>query len=220
MRVLLVEDDKMIGESLQFALRKSGYSIDWAEDGETAALSLQNQDYDLLLLDLGLPRFSGIELLERLRAKKNAVPVLILTARDSIDDRVRGLDAGADDYLIKPFALEELEARIRVLLRRRAGRAEAEIAHGALRINPATHQLNYKNKQFILSAKEFALLSALLEKPGAVQSRAQLEERLYGWNEEVESNAVEVHIHNLRKKLGNEIIRNIRGVGYVIGDAA
>lgn len=210
----------MIGESLQYALKKDGYSVDWTTDGDTATLSLKTQDYDLVLLDLGLPKASGIDVLKKLRGRKDNVPVLILTARDSIDDRVLGLDSGADDYLIKPFALEELEARIRVLLRRKVGRAEAEIVHGVLRINPATHQLNYKNKQFVLSAKEFALLSALLEKPGAVQSRAQLEERLYGWNEEVESNAVEVHIHNLRKKLGNEIIRNIRGVGYVIGDAA
>ncbi len=220
MRILLVEDDIMIGESLHQALKDDGYSVDWAQDGEVAYISLQSHAYDLLLLDLGLPRLSGIEVLRRLRTRGDDLPVLILTARDSVDDKVLGLDSGADDYLVKPFALKEVEARIRTLLRRRAGRVQPVMAHGGLRIDPATHRLDYGDKQIVLSAKEFSLMRALLEKPGAIYSRAQLEERLYGWNEEVESNAVEVNIHNLRKKLGSDVIRNIRGVGYTIGECA
>lgn len=218
MRILLAEDDPMIGESLQLALRKGGYTVDLVQDGVSATLSLKNHNYDMLLLDIGLPEKSGMEVLKELRRRQDATLVIILTARDALEDRVTGLDSGADDYLIKPFALEELEARIRVLLRRKAGRAETQISYGALRIDPKTHQVHFKEKNHLLSAKEFALLHALVEKPELIQSRAQLEERLYGWNEEVESNAVEVHIHHLRKKLGNDVIRNIRGVGYVIGE--
>ena len=180
MRLLLVEDDKMIGESLRQALKGDGYAVDWVEDGETATLSLDTQSYDLLLLDLGLPKQSGIDVLKNLRKRKNSLPVLILTARDSVDDRVIGLDSGADDYLIKPFELKELEARIRALLRRKAGRAEPLLTHGSLSLNPATLELSYNKKTIILSAREFALMQSLLEKPGRILSRAQLEERLSG----------------------------------------
>ena len=216
MRLLLVEDDPMIGESVRLGLRQDGFAVDWARDGRDAELALDTEPYDLLLLDLGLPGKSGLDLLKGLRRRGNGIPVLILTARDAVADRVRGLDAGADDYLVKPFDLEEMAARIRALLRRRAGRSQPLIVHGALTLNPVTHEAACRGKPLLLSAREFALLEALLEKPGAVLSRARLEERLYGWDEEVESNAVEVHIHNLRKKLGPEIIRTVRGVGYMV----
>lgn len=218
MRLLLAEDDIMIGESLVTALQKSGYTVNWVQDGDTANLACQVEQYDLLLLDLGLPRISGFEVLAGLRKQNNPVPVLILSARDDVNDRVLGLDSGADDYLVKPFEFKELEARIRALLRRKAGRSQSLLTHGALCIDPSTHQLTYKGNVIVLSAKEYALLAALIDVPGAILSRGQLEEKLYGWNEEVESNAVEVHIYNLRKKLGTHIIRNIRGVGYILGD--
>ncbi|MCL5965899.1 MAG: response regulator transcription factor [Deltaproteobacteria bacterium] len=216
MRLLLVEDDPMIGESVRHGLRQDGFAVDWARDGKDAELALDTEPYDLLLLDLGLPGKSGLDLLKGLRRRGNGIPVLILTARDAVADRVRGLDAGADDYLVKPFDLEEMAARIRALLRRRAGRAQPLIVYGALTLDPVTHEAACRGNPLLLSAREFALLQALLEKPGAVLSRARLEERLYGWDEEVESNAVEVHIHNLRKKLGAEIIRTVRGVGYMV----
>lgn len=218
MRLLLAEDDIMIGESLVTALQKSGYVVNWVQDGDMANLAFQLEQYDLVLLDLGLPRISGFEVLARLRKDNNPVPVLILSARNEVNDRVLGLDSGADDYLVKPFEFKELEARIRVLLRRKAGRSHSLITHGTLCIEPSTHQVTYNGNAIVLSAKEYALLVALIDVPGAILSRAQLEEKLYGWNEEIESNAVEVHIYNLRKKLGTQIIRNIRGVGYMIGD--
>lgn len=220
MRILLVEDDKMIGEGLQKALRQSHYAVDWAQDGETADMSLRDEKYDLVVLDLGLPLKSGPVLLKELRARKDDTPVLILTARDSIADRVQGLDLGADDYMLKPFALEELEARIRVLLRRKAGQSSPVLTYGGLELDMAAKKLTYAGKTMTLSAREYALIYALLERPGAVLSRAQLESALYGWNEEVASNAVEVHIHQLRKKLGSGIIKNIRNVGYTIEDAS
>ncbi|OYV98843.1 MAG: DNA-binding response regulator [Deltaproteobacteria bacterium 37-65-8] len=215
MRLLLVEDDPLIGESIRKGLRKDGATVDWVRDGEEAETALKTEPYSLVLLDLGLPEKSGLEVLRDLRRRGDTVPVLILTARDAVADRVRGLDAGADDYLVKPFDLDELTARIRALLRRRAGRAQPLIVHGGLTLNPATHEAAYKGKELSLSAREFELLLTLLETPGAVLSRAKMEERLYGWGEEVESNAVEVHIHNLRKKLGREFIRTVRGVGYM-----
>ena len=219
MRLLLVEDDSMIGESVRLGLRQDGFVVDWVQDGKTAELALGNEPYALLLLDLGLPKKSGLEVLKHLRSRGNSLPVLILTARDAIADRVHGLDAGADDYLVKPFDLDELAARIRALLRRRSGRGESELLCGDLTLNPATHQVFLGTKEILLSAKEFAVLHALVDRPGAVLSRVQLEQHLYGWNEEIESNAVEVHIHNLRKKLGSELIRNVRGVGYVVEKA-
>jgi two-component system, OmpR family, response regulator QseB len=216
MRLLLVEDDPMIGKSVQQGLRQDGYTVDWVLDGQAAELALENGVYDLALLDLGLPRKAGLEVLENLRRRKNRIPVLILTARDSVADRVKGLDTGADDYLVKPFDLDELAARVRALLRRQAGRAEPLIEHGGLAMNPASHEVTLEGAPVSLSAREFALLQALLERPGVPLSRAQLEERLYGWDEEIESNAVEVYIHALRRKLGPQWIRNVRGVGYLI----
>jgi len=216
MRLLLAEDDQMIGESVQRGLRQDGYAVDWVRDGVAAEHALADHDYDVVLLDLGLPRKDGIRFLEDLRRRQNRVPVLILTARDAVSDRVQGLDAGADDYLVKPFDFDELSARIRALIRRQAGRAEPEILIGDLRANLASHEVFLADIQVALSAREFSLLRALLEQPGVPLSRAQLEERIYGWDEEVESNAVEVYIHSLRRKLGPEWIRNLRGVGYLI----
>ena len=218
MRVLLVEDDPMIGESVGKGLRSDGFTVDWVQDGRRAELALENEVYNLVLLDLGLPRKDGLELLQDLRRRGHTLPVLIITARDAVPDRVRGLDSGADDYLVKPFDLAELLARMRALLRRQGGRATGPIELGALSLDPATHEVHYRGQPVNLSAREFALLHALLEEPGKVLSREQLEDRLYGWGEEVESNAVEVHIHNLRRKLEAGVIRNVRGVGYRIGE--
>ena len=216
MRLLLVEDDTMIGESVRLGLRQDGFVVDWVRDGKAAELALSNEDYALLLLDLGLPKKGGLDVLKTLRKNANSIPILVLTARDAIADRVQGLDAGADDYLVKPFDLDELAARIRALLRRHSGRNETELRCGDLILNPATHQVFQGAKEISLSAKEFSVLHALIDRPGAVLSRVQLEQHLYGWDEEVESNSIEVHIHNLRKKLGSELIRNVRGVGYVV----
>ena len=219
MRLLLVEDDEMIAAAMQDGLRQGGYSVDWARDGREAELALAGTPYDLLLLDLGLPRKSGLEVLRAVRAQGDSVPVLIVTARDAISDRVEGLDAGADDYLVKPFDLDELSARVRALLRRRAGRAEPLLRHRSLTLNPATHEVTLEGKPLALSGREFALLQALLERPGALLSRSQLEEKVYGWGEEVESNTIEVYIHSLRRKLGPGFIRTVRGVGYGIAEA-
>ena len=216
MRILLVEDDAMIGESLRLALRSSGYVVNWVQDAETAMHCVTTEAYDLLLLDVGLPKQSGIELLQGVRRAKMTMPVLMITARDSIHDRVAGLDAGADDYLVKPFALPELEARIRALARRNHAQADPLMMYGNHTLNPMTKELTYGTKTLVLSAREYALMYALLEKPGAMLSRAQLEERLYGWGDEIGSNAVEVLIHQLRKKWGSDLIRNSRGVGYSV----
>lgn len=216
MRLLLVEDDVMIGESVSHGLRQDGFTVDWARDGRAAELALGNKVYDLLLLDLGLPKKDGLALLQTIRRAGNRIPVLIVTARDAVCDRVRGLDAGADDYLVKPFDLDELAARIRALLRRQSGRTETVIKVGTLDLNPATHEVIVQGKPVMLSAREFALLEAFVDRPGSVFSVAQLEEKLYGWGEEVESNTVEVYIHGLRKKLGHNFIKNVRGVGYMV----
>ena len=216
MRVLLVEDDPMIGKSVQQGLRQDGHTADWLRDGQQAELALATTPYDILLLDLGLPGRSGLDVLTRLRRSANSIPVLVITARDAIADRIRGLDAGADDYLVKPFDLDELSARMRAVQRRHAGRAEPVIENGPLRMNPATHEVTLNGTPVTLSAREFALLQALLEQPGVPLSRARLEEKLYGWGDEIESNAVEVYIHSLRRKLGAEQIKNIRGVGYLV----
>ena len=221
MRLLLVEDDPMIGEDLQKALKKTGFAVNWVQDGETATISLEDETYDLIILDLGLPGESGLDVLGKFRKKGNATPVLILTARDSVSDKVKGLDSGADDYLLKPFALEELEARIRSLMRRQSGQAGNEdgfLRHGNIAVNPKTHEIFLSDKKIALSAREFSLVHALIKTPNAVLSKAQLEENLYGWNEEVASNTVEVHIHQIRKKLGTNFIKNIRNIGYTLGD--
>jgi len=218
MRVLLVEDDPMIGESLRKGLRLEGFTVDWVQDGHGAELALETTDYALVLLDLGLPKKDGLSVLRGWRARDVATPVLILTARDAVPDRVAGLDSGADDYLVKPFDLSELLARMRALLRRQAGRARGWVEIGALRLDPVAHTVEYQGKPVALSAREFALLQALVDSPRAVLSREQLEERLYGWGEEVESNAIEVHVHNLRRKLSQQVIRTVRGVGYRLGE--
>lgn len=216
MRLLLVEDDELLGDGLRIGLKQSGYTIEWLKDGVSAEQALQHEHFDLVVLDLGLPRLSGLEVLKNLRKSGNTVPVLILTAQDSVEDRVQGLDFGGDDYLVKPFDLDELCARLRALQRRYSGRAEPLIQHGDLIVNPAAHKVSLADKEINLSTSEFALLQYLLENKGRVIPRARLEEMLYGWQGEVESNALEVFIHHLRKKLGRDLIRTVRGVGYVI----
>ncbi len=216
MRLLLVEDDRMLGASLQAGLRQQGWAVDWVRDGEAAEEALRGEPYDVVLLDLGLPRKGGLEVLRGLRRRGVPVPVLIVTAQDAVPDRVAGLDAGADDYLVKPFDLDEVAARVRALHRRSGGRADPRLEVGSLSMDPAAHEVTLGGAPVPLSAREFALLQALLERPGRPLSRAQLEERLYGWGEEVESNAVEVHVHALRKKLGAGWIRTLRGVGYMV----
>ncbi|MGZ5129686.1 MAG: response regulator [Caldimonas sp.] len=226
MRLLLVEDDRMIGEGLQRALRLEGYAVDWVRDAAAADGTLASERFDLVLLDLGLPPGAGpgdrpadgLAVLRAARARHDATPVIVLTARDARGDRVAGLDAGADDYLVKPFELDELNARIRAVLRRHAGRAEPLLAVGAVSLDPATRRVTKDGTPVALSAREFAVLEALMAKPGAVLSRSQLEDRLYGWGEEIESNAVSVYIHQLRRKLGAEFIGNVRGVGYFVND--
>ncbi|MEO8717812.1 MAG: response regulator transcription factor [Burkholderiales bacterium] len=214
MRLLLVEDDAMIGESLEEGLRAENYAVDWVRDGAAATLAIANGVYDLVLLDLGLPRKEGLEVLADYRKSGGGAPVIVITARDATSDRVRGLDAGADDYLVKPFEFEELFARMRALLRRGAGRADPELRFAGLTLNPATREASIEGRTLGLTAREFALLQALMRRPGEVVSRAALEEQLYGWNEEIASNTVEVHIHALRRKIGAGLIRNVRGVGY------
>ncbi|MET0265663.1 MAG: response regulator transcription factor [Duganella sp.] len=216
MRLLLVEDDIMIGEVVLDLLRAEHYAVDWVKDGDMADTALQTQTYDLVLLDLGLPRKDGLEVLRSMRARKELTPVLIATARDAKEQRITGLDAGADDYVLKPYDLDELLARIRALLRRSAGRAEPVFEHGGVSVNPQTREVLADGKQVNLSAREWAVLEALIARPGIVLSRHQLEEKLYSWKDEVNSNAVEVYIHGLRKKLGAELIQNVRGLGYMV----
>ncbi len=216
MRLLVVEDDAMIGNSIRSGLRQEGYTVDWVRDGAAAELATATTTYDAILLDLGLPGKSGLDLLAHWRRQHNAVPVLIITARDSVADRVQGLDSGADDYLVKPFDLDELAARLRALLRRRSGRATPVIENGPLTLDPASHEVRLDGAAINLSAREFGVLHALLENPGVPLSRSQIEDRLYGWEQEIGSNAVEVHIHALRRKLGSDWIRNVRGVGYMV----
>lgn len=214
MKILLIEDDPMIGESLSQFLKNEGYAVNWCQNGASGSQAIEAEAYALILLDLGLPDISGLDVLKKLRSMKVITPVLILTARDAIDDRVAGLNAGADDYLVKPFAIVELEARVRALLRRSTGHTGSELSNGEILLDTVTKVLHFQGQSFTLAAREYAVIYALLETPGKVWSRAQLEERIYGWQEEVESNAVEFHIHQLRKKLGTESIINIRGMGY------
>ncbi|MFA6312433.1 MAG: response regulator [Sterolibacterium sp.] len=216
MRVLLVEDDPQLGDGLAAGLRQSGFAVDWLKDGVGADLALKTEKFDLVVLDLGLPRLSGMELLRRLRARKETLPVLILTARDAVADKIAGLDAGADDYLVKPIDLDELAARLRALTRRSGGRAAPKLVHGTLELDLATHQVSLAGQSVDLGTREFAILHALLENAGHVMTRAQLESSIYGWTDEPDSNAVEVHIHHLRRKLGADLIKTLRGVGYLI----
>ena len=216
MRLLLVEDDPMIGEAVRDLLRAEGYAVDWANDGDMADAALATQAYDLVLLDLGLPRRDGLAVLRDLRARKDRTPVLIATARDGVAQRVQGLDAGADDYVLKPYDLEELLARIRALLRRAAGRAEPVYEHQGVSVTPATREVLVQGRPVSLSAREWAVLEALIARPGTVLSRQQLEDKLYGWGGEISSNAVEVYVHGLRKKLGAHLVLNVRGLGYMV----
>ena len=220
MRLLLVEDDSMIGAAAQQGLRHEGHTVDWVRDGREAEAAGTAGAYDLVLLDLGLPRRDGLSILKAWRSRGLETPVLIITARDAVSDRVAGLDAGADDYLVKPFDLDELSARVRAVLRRRAGRTAAVVRVGELEVDTAARRVRFRGREVALSAREYALLEALADRPGAYLSRAQLEERLYGWDEEIASNAVEVHIHGLRRKLDPELIRNVRGLGYTLAGGA
>jgi len=216
MRILLAEDDPQLGDGLMVGLRQAGHAVDWVRDGQVADHALQSESFDLLVLDLGLPRRDGLDVLRRLRTRGQALPVLILTARDATGDKIAGLDAGADDYLVKPVDLDELAARVRALARRAAGHAEATLRVGALSIDPAARQATLDDAPVELAAREFSLLLMLAENAGRVMSRAQLESSLYGWRDEPDSNALEVHIHHLRKKLGSERIRTLRGIGYMM----
>ncbi len=216
MRLLLVEDDAMIGEAVLDALRAEHYAVDWVRDGAMADTALQSETYDLVLLDLGLPKRDGLDVLRALRKRHSAVPVLVATARDAVGDRIAGLDAGADDYVVKPYDTDELLARIRALIRRSAGHGEPVFSHKGVTLNPATREAAVNGGAVSLSAREWAVLEPMLARPGVVFSRAQLEEKLYGWKDDISSNAVEVFIHGLRKKLGSELIQTVRGLGYVV----
>ncbi|MBU6467867.1 MAG: winged helix-turn-helix domain-containing protein [Betaproteobacteria bacterium] len=216
MKILLVEDDSILGDGIRAGLKQAGYVTDWVTDGNAADLALKTGIYEAMILDLNLPKKSGLEVLAECRARKNPIPVLILTARDTLSDKIKGLDSGADDYLIKPFDLDELLARIRALVRRSSGQSSPIIQRGNLTLDPAAHSVTLDQQTVAISAKEFNILEQLLLNQGRVFSREQLEEKLYGWDDEIESNSVEVHIHHLRKKLGNDLIRTIRGIGYVI----
>lgn len=216
MRVLLVEDDRMIGDVVSQSLKDASYAVDWVRDGQAALDTLAAQVYDVVLLDLGLPKKDGMEVLRDIRDKNNPVPVLVITARDTLDDRIRGLDKGADDYILKPFEMAELLARMRAVVRRKGGVAGPVLTNGAIALDPATREVDLNGVAVALSGREFSLLMALMVRPGAILSRSDLEDRIYGWNEEVDSNAVEFIIHALRKKLGAEVIKNVRGMGWMV----
>jgi two-component system, OmpR family, response regulator QseB len=218
MKVLLIEDDTMVGRAIEEGLRRAGFAVDWVRDGVGGAASLADHNYDLAVLDLGLPGRDGLAVLQNLRQRGQRLPVLVVTARDALRDRVAGLEAGADDYLLKPFDLEELVVRVRALLRRAAGNAQLVLTAGALTLDPVRKLVALEGALVELSAREFAVLEALMQRPGAVLSRKELEDTIYGWGEEVASNAIEVHLHNLRRKIGSQRIRNVRGVGYRISD--
>jgi DNA-binding response OmpR family regulator len=219
MRILLIEDDPLLGDGLATGLRQSGFAVDWLKDGESALAALQAETFDLAVLDLGLPKLSGMDMLKRLRSRGNAMPVVILTARDGTTDKIDGLDSGADDYLVKPVGIDELAARIRALLRRSMGRAQPVLSHGGVTLDPAARRVEVKGKPVEISAREFAVLHALLSNAGRVMTRGQLEQSIYGWSEEPDSNALEVHIHHLRRKFGADFIKTLRGVGYTIPKA-
>ena len=219
MRLLLVEDDTMIGQAVLALLRAGGYVVDWVQDGAQADAALRGHHYDLVLLDLGLPQMDGLQVLRQLRARRDAIPVLVATARDAVRDRIAGLDAGADDYVIKPYDMDELLARIRALTRRATGQLEPVYEHGGIMLNPRLREASVHGQPVQLSGREWAVLDALLARPGSTLSRQQLEDKLYGWGDEVSSNAVEVYIHGLRKKLGTAAVLNVRGVGYLVPKA-
>jgi DNA-binding response OmpR family regulator len=219
-RVLLVEDDRMIGDSVRAALRQAGFAVDWVRDGPAAETSLATERFDVVLLDLGLPQRDGLDVLRAVRARGDRTPVIVLTARDALTSRVAGLDAGADDYLLKPFELDELLARMRAVMRRHAGHAASAIQVQDVVLDAATRQVSRAGQPVALSAREFALLEALMARPGAILSRAQLEDRLYGWGDQIDSNAISVFIHQLRRKLGEDFIHTVRGVGYYVGPPA
>jgi two-component system OmpR family response regulator len=219
MRVLLIEDDRMIGAAVTQALKDAAYAVDWVMDGDSAIEAAKAEAYDLALLDLGLPLTDGRDVLRQLRNDGRRLPVIIVTARDSVDDRIDGLDLGADDYLVKPFEIRELLARIRAILRRPGGTAPV-LSNGKITLDPATHDVFRDGDPYHLTAREFALLQALLSRPGTILSRSELERQIYGWNEEVESNAIEFLIHAVRKKLGQTTIRNVRGVGWMVDRAS
>jgi two-component system, OmpR family, response regulator QseB len=214
MQILLIEDDRMIGWALSRGLTDEGFAVDWLDDGDAAVVACSERSYDAAILDLGLPNRDGLQVLAELRSQGNTLPVVVLTARDSVAERIKGLDAGADDYLCKPFDFDELVARIRAVLRRRAGQAMPILSYRELTLNPTTRRVSYKGDFLNLSAKEFALLEILLQRPGVVITPAQLRDKLYGWDKDVESNTVEVYIHSLRRKLGHDYIENVRSVGY------
>jgi two-component system OmpR family response regulator len=216
MRVLLVEDDRMIGDAVHQALKDAAYAVDWVRDGQSAINTLESQAYGVVLLDLGLPKRDGMEVLRSIRGKDNPVPVLVITARDTLEDRIGGLDGGADDYVLKPFEMAELLARMRAVVRRKGGVAGPVLSNGLIFLDPVSKEVTIDGKQTRLSGREFSLLHALMVRPGAILSRADLEDRIYGWNEEVESNAVEFIIHALRKKLGSNAIQNVRGMGWMV----
>lgn len=216
MRILLIEDDHMIGEAVSVALRDAAYAVDWVQDGETALRALGNKEHQAVLLDLGLPRRDGLEVLRKLRAGGNQLPVIIVTARDAVEDRIKGLDLGADDYLVKPFDVDELLARLRAIVRRQGGQASPVLTNGIISLDPATREARHGDVLWLLSGREFALLQALLLRPGTILTRTELEERIYGWNEGVESNAIDFLIHGIRKKLGADVIKNVRGVGWMV----
>ena len=215
MRILLVEDDRLLGDGLQAGLTQAGYAVDWLRDGEAAVAALSAESFAAVVLDLGLPKRDGLSVLQWLRGRHDATPVLILTARDQLEDKVRGLDLGADDYLLKPFDLDEIAARLRALVRRAHGRPEPVLVLGDIELNPAARTVTHAGEPVELTPREFDLLHLLLENSGRVLTRRSLEEQLYTWHDAVDSNALEVHIHHLRKKLGNELIRTVRGVGYM-----
>ncbi len=216
MRILLVEDDSLLGEGLYAGLQRENYSLDWIKNGETALIAMQETAYDAVILDIGLPKMSGLDVLRQARSEGNKLPVLILTARDAVSDRVDGLDAGADDYLVKPFEFSELCARLRALTRRARGLTEQLIFYKNIQIDPAAHSVKLDNQQVELSRREFSLLEELLANTGRVLSKVHLEEKLYSWGDEIGSNTIEVHIHHLRKKFGSELIKTVRGVGYIV----
>ena len=216
MRVLVVEDDALLGDAIQVGMRQAGFAVDWVQDGVAAEHALDLETYSVVVLDLGLPRRSGLEVLNRLRRRGKAIPVLILTARDTVEDRIQGLDTGADDYLVKPFDMGELAARLRALVRRASGMPAAVLHIGQLALDPVAHRTIFRGKEVVLSPKEFAVLHVLALSAGKVLSRAQIEQQLYAWGEEIESNAVEVHVHHLRRKLNPDFIQTVRGVGYLL----
>ena len=216
MRILLVEDDDMIGKAVSVALKDAAYAVDWVKDGDTAERTLQYGEHQAVLLDLGLPKRDGMDVLRHLRKAGSRIPVIVITARDGVESRINGLDLGADDYLVKPFDINELLARLRAVVRRQGGQAAPLLTNGSVSLDPSTHKAMYHDTMVILSAREFALLHALLLHPGRILTRGQLEEYIYGWNEEVESNAVDFLIHGVRKKLGAEVIKNVRGAGWMV----